>query len=195
MTLDKDLLTPLVHLHRGELGRMTAYRQRLDTTTHMAVVVAGGLITFVLGRPEQSANVLWLGVMLQFGFSSLEAHRYRLFALAKKRVRLLERGFYGELLGGPPAEGWQETLRESLIDPRPEMSLLSAMAVRLRVAHLFVLYGYAITWALAVLRGPARWSDAAAAGPIPGEWVALAGASVLLAATVWAAFGDAELDA
>ena len=192
--IDKELVTPLVHLHRGELGRMTAYRQRLDTTMHLAVVTAGALITFVLGRSQTSPHVLGLGLLLQAGFVILEATRYRRFTIFRTRVWLLERGFYGGLLGPGAAEDWKADLRASLDDPQPQIGLLAAIGVRLRVAHLFVIYAYVATWAFALTRGPGTWREQAAAGPVDGVAVA-AGVAVLTAlVTVWGGLRGPDLE-
>lgn len=195
MPLDKDLLTALVHLHRGELGRLTAYRQRLDATTHLAVVTAGAIVTFVLGRPDIPAYVLGVGVVLQAGFLLLEATRYRRFALVKDRVRWLETGFYGELLGRPSTEDWQAQLAESLERPAPSLGLASAVGIRLRTAHLSVLYAYAVAWAVALTRGPEPWWQAARAGPIPGPALASGVAVALAILTAWALRRGTDLDA
>ena len=43
-------LTAVVHLYRAEVGRMTAYRQRLDTTTNWAITSSTLVATFSLGN-------------------------------------------------------------------------------------------------------------------------------------------------
>lgn len=41
--------TAVAHLFRGEMHRMTAWRQRLDTTSNWAIVLSLGMTTFALG--------------------------------------------------------------------------------------------------------------------------------------------------
>jgi uncharacterized membrane protein len=195
VALDKDLMTALVHLYRGELGRMTVYRQRLDATTHLSVVTLGAFVTFVLGREGLSPHVLGLGLFMQAGFLLLEATRYRRFATIKERVRLLECGFYGDLLGSSSAPGWQDRLRQSIDEPEPALGLFAAVGIRLRIAHLFVVYAYAASWALAVARAPGTWLEAASAGPLPGAAVAAAVALLLAVLTGWAALRGTDFDA
>lgn len=49
---DSNVTNSLIHLYRGEMGRMTMYRVRLDTTTNWAIVTIAAISTFGLGNPE-----------------------------------------------------------------------------------------------------------------------------------------------
>src|SRR5947209_3302853 len=44
--------TALIHLYRAEIGRLTAYRARLDTTTSWAITTSALVATFTLGNPQ-----------------------------------------------------------------------------------------------------------------------------------------------
>ena len=50
--------TVLMHLYRGELGRVAVYRVRLDNTTNWAIGVTVAVITFVLGNHEAPPSLL-----------------------------------------------------------------------------------------------------------------------------------------
>lgn len=191
--MDQGLVTPLVHLYRGELGRMTAYRQRLDATTHLSVVTAAALLTFVLGRPEVAPNLIGLGLIFEAGFTALEAHRYRRLALVKERVRRMETGFFVELLGGT-VEPWQEALRSSLALPRPPVSMFRALGNRLRMVHLWIMLTYGTGWGIGVARSPLGW-QAAEVGPLSGQGVAGLWSAVILLLIFWASLGRGDLDA
>src|SRR4051812_47064524 len=41
----------VIHLYRAEVGRMVAYRQRLDTTTNWAITSSALVTTFSMGNP------------------------------------------------------------------------------------------------------------------------------------------------
>ena len=97
---DPNLNNSLIHLYRGELGRMTSYRVRLDTTTNWAVVTTAGIVTFALGNAAVSHVVFIFAMILTLFFLNLEAHRFRIYETAHRRVRLLELGFLAEALGG-----------------------------------------------------------------------------------------------
>jgi len=78
----------LIHLYRGELGRMTSYRVRLDTTTNWAVVTTAGIVTFALGNPEVSHAVFLFAMLLTLFFLTLEARRFRIYETAHRRVQI-----------------------------------------------------------------------------------------------------------
>lgn len=173
---------------------MTAYRTRLDTSIHLAVVTAAALITFVLGHPETSAHLLGLGLVLQLGLLLLEGMRYQRMSIFRDRVLLLERGFFVGLLHGPVTEEWLPRLQQNLTDPRPALGLFTAMGVRLRMGHLFVVYAYVVAWVLALTRGSSPWWDRAAIPPMPGGLVVTLVGALVLALSAWAARTGPDLD-
>lgn len=186
---------PLVHLYRGELQRMTSYRLRLDTTTNWAVGTSAAVISFVLGNPQSPHFVLGLALVLNLAFAHLEARRYQRFAMVRARVRIMERGFYGELLGGPAVPGWQESLREHLRVPPSELSWAKALGARLGRNYLWIFVTLAMAWILKLDLQSQSFDRAATVGPVSGLWV---GALVVLLAglmAAWASYGagvDAE---
>ena len=121
MELDpRDITTALVHLYRAELQRMVTYRVRLDTTTNWAIGTAAGLISFALGHDGAPHFVLVLGLLMGLVFVWIEARRFQVFEMIRLRVRLLERGFYGDVLDLHPPVEWEAELGESLreaLDP------------------------------------------------------------------------------
>jgi len=164
----------LIHLYRGELGRMTSYRVRLDTTTNWAVVTTAGIVTFALGNPEVSHAVFLFAMLLTLFFLTLEARRFRIYETAHRRVRLLELGFYTEVLGGRPEPGWEGALVEHLRCPTSPVSRLGALGWRLRRTYLWVYAALGVAWwgKLALARPPRGAVAEAAIGSIPGLTVA-----------------------
>jgi uncharacterized membrane protein len=161
----------LIHLYRGELGRMTAYRVRLDTTSNWAVVTTAGIVTFALGNEAVPHAVFLFAMLLTLFFLNLEAHRFRLFETTHQRVRLLERGFYTELLGGDALPDWQQALRTSLEQPESPISRLEALGWRLRRTYLLIYAALLMAWwgKLVVLHPEAQVAFAdAGIGPLSG---------------------------
>src|SRR5688572_19893910 len=110
-------VTALIHLHRAEVGRLTTYRVRLDTTTSWAVTSSALVTTFALGNPQiPHAAFLFLAFVLFF-FLQLEARRFRAYEASRHRVHLLERSFYREVLGGRVDPHWTDQLLEALEQP------------------------------------------------------------------------------
>jgi uncharacterized membrane protein len=147
-SLDSNTVTGLVHLYRGELGRMVSYRVRLDTTTNWAIVTNVGLTTVALSNPEVSHAVFLFAMLLTFFFLQLEARRFRVYELSHARVRLLERSFYPKVLLGEVDSYWKETLTRSLIQPTYTMSHLQAVGWRLRRNYLWIYGGLLLVWAI-----------------------------------------------
>jgi len=169
----------MTHLCRGELGRMTAYRIRLDTTTNWALGASVAVVTFTLGTPSAPHAVMLLPAVLSLVFAFLESRRLQDLELIRMRVRLLERGFLCERLGGEPLEGWYENLIDSLSRPATPLTLMEALAVRMRRNYVWLfltLYG---SWWLKLGLAKEPILEAAHIGPLPG-WLAASIATVLL---------------
>ncbi len=168
---EKDVVTALVHLYRGELGRVTSYRMRLDTTTNWAVGTTAAVTTVALGSATTPHYVFGLPFSLVLLFLSMEATRYRVLETVRRRVRLLEQGFYVELLRARPAGDWRERLTSELEKPELPITYVQALAVRLRRSYLWLVGIIFLTW-MVKLHLVGHIPDAAAVGPLPG-WVVI----------------------
>ncbi len=165
----------LIHLYRGELGRMTLYRVRLDATTNWAVVTTAGIVTFALGNPAVSHVVFIFAMVLTLFFLNLEARRFRIYETAHRRVRLLELGFFAEALGGTPEPAWEQKLLSNLQKPESPVSQLEALGWRLRRTYLWVYTALTLAWwgKLTVMHQNSLGALAeAAVGPVSGAVVA-----------------------
>ena len=167
----KDVPTALIHLYRGELGRMTVYRTRLDTTTNWAVGTSAALTTFALGQERAPHFVFLLAVFLDLIFLWMEIRRFRFYELIRMRVRLLELGFYAIVLGKTPREGWEETLWKSLEVPQSPIGRLQAASVRLRRNYLWLLLAVYLGWLVKLSFGSAGIIETATVGILPGAFV------------------------
>ena len=169
----------MTHLYRGELGRMTAYRIRLDTTTSWALGASVAVVTFTLGTPSAPHAVMLLPVLLSIVFAFLESRRLQDLELIRMRVRWLEQGFMCEQLGGTPLEGWEEALEASLQSPTSPLSLSEAMSVRMRRNYVWVFLTLYASWWLKLGLGSEPVLHAAQVGPLPG-WMSVLAATLLL---------------
>ena len=167
--LDRDATNAIVHLYRGELGRLAAYRLRLDTTTNWAVGSTAASITFALGSREIPHYVFFVPVLMGWLFLWLEALRFRIFAISQQRVRLIERGFYVPLLGGEAAPEWRASLAATLMRPTPLVSYREAFAMRLRRVYLWLFGTTFLAW-LVKLRLLGGYEEASVFG-VPGALV------------------------
>jgi uncharacterized membrane protein len=138
----------MVHLYRGEMNRMTVWRQRLDVTSNWAILLTVGLTTFTLGSPAVPHYTLLLGLAL-IGISILiEARRYRHLHHSKWRLHLIEVGYFGLFLNPSKEAGfdWRGILDRDLRHPELLISWLTAVRARLRRNYLLLLYFVTGVW-------------------------------------------------
>lgn len=171
---------------------MTAYRQRLDTTTNWAITSSALVTTFSLGNATiPHAAFLFLMFVNAF-FLLTEARRFRVYEAARYRVLLLERYFYPEVLGQSDQSAWQPALIEALRTPYsyPPVGLLAAIGWRLRRNYVWIYAAVLLTWLGKLeISGPVDLVAAASIGRVPGliVWAAvLVGYITLLAVAVLA---------
>jgi uncharacterized membrane protein len=174
--LSASALNALVHLYRAEVGRMTAYRQRLDTTTNWAITSSTLVTTFSLGNASIPHEAFLFLMFVNVFFLVVEARRFRVYEAARYRVLLLERYFYPDVLGAGGESNWQAALLESLRTPYsyPPMGLLAAAGWRLRRNYLWIYGAVLLTWiAKLEISSPGDLLTAAAIGRVPGlgVWV------------------------
>jgi len=143
---EKDATNGLVHFYRGELARMTTYRVRLDTTTNWAVGTTAATTSLAIGAFKVPHFTFGIPFVLVLLFLWMEARRYRVYEIARLRVRLLEQGFLLAVLGGSPAPRWRERLAASLENPDPPLNLLQAFSVRLRRSYLGLFFMIYLIW-------------------------------------------------
>lgn len=163
--------TAMIHLFRGELGRMTVYRVRLDTTTNWALGATVAVSTFALGKDEVPHVVLAIPYVLCAVFAFIEARRFQDLELSRRRVRLLETGFFAQQLGGAASNDWLQPLLASLRDPVPPIPLVEALGERVRRNYLWlflILYG---AWFVKLGLSHIPLLQAASIGDLSGEVV------------------------
>jgi uncharacterized membrane protein len=201
--LDVDMgpSSALAHLYRGEIHRMTLWRERLDRTTNWAVIVLAGVLTWAFSAPSNPHYVLVAGGVVLALFLVVEARRYRGYDIWRSRVRTLQRNVWTVGLdpdGSDPAPDWRERLADDYREPTVKISAEEAIAHRLRRIYLPLLSVLLVAWVLRVTAFAAPdWPGSAAVGMVPGVAVtAVVGAAYLAALVVacrpreWRARGE-----
>jgi len=174
--MSPTVATGLTHLYRAEVGRLTAYRRRIDTTTTWAITTAGLVTTFSLGNASIShAAFLFLMVLLLF-FLTLESRRFRSYEASRIRVSLLESSFFPQLLDRGTDPRWLDTLVGMLQRPTPTVTIRQSIAWRLRVNYLWLFAAVILFWLvkLDLTRGSIGPFDLvyqAGVGSVPGWFV------------------------
>jgi uncharacterized membrane protein len=175
-TRSTQAINALVHLYRAEVGRLTAYRARLDTTTSWAITTSALVATFTYGNPANPAAAFLFLMLCDYFFLHLEARRFVAYEASRYRVYLLERFFYGEVLGVEGDSRWAIHLLDALRNPSPTISWFGALGWRLRRNYVWIFALVLLAWIGKLhLSGPATWSPAelaarAGVGEVP-DWL------------------------
>lgn len=174
----------LAHLYRGELYRSTVWRTRLDTTTNWAVVSTGLALSLTFSSETASPLPLVLVGLLVAVFLNAEARRYRFFDFWRIRAHILETQFFGPVLlgrGVDVSNGWNEILHQDYLAPRLHITFLDALGRRLRKNYGWIFAIQATAYLGKLLIHPtaaqsvAQVLQRATIGPVPGQYVLLAG--------------------
>jgi uncharacterized membrane protein len=149
----RDFNTAMAHLYRGEIGRATAWRSRLDVTTNWSLAATGAAVTFAFGQSNAHHSVILLDFLLVTLFLFIEARGYRFFELWSYRVRLLETHYYGAMLSSTvqPAPDWKDRLAQSLMQPRFSVSIWEALGRRLRRTYAWIYIVLELAWVAKLL--------------------------------------------
>jgi uncharacterized membrane protein len=169
--------TAMIHFYRGEVQRSNTWRNRLDTTTNWAVLTAGATLSFVFSSPSNPHFVIPINSILVAIFLIMEARRYRYYEIWSSRVRVIETGYFAQMLAPesvPTDEAWAEHLAADLITPHFTITEWEAIGRRLRRNYLWIFALLALSWNLKVYLHPlpARdfyaFIDRATVGVVPG---------------------------
>jgi uncharacterized membrane protein len=175
--------TAMVHFYRGEVQRSNTWRNRLDTTTNWAVITAGATLSFAFSSTANPHFVIPINSVLVAFFLFMEARRYRYYEIWSSRVRVIETGYFAQLLSPQSLidKDWAEHLAADLITPHFTISEWEAVGRRLRRNYLWIFMLLAMSWNLKVYLHPRpaisfdQFLERAAVGVVPGSTIFLAG--------------------
>src|ERR671930_1781168 len=176
--------TAMAHFYRGEVQRSNTWRNRLDTTTNWAVISAGAMLSFTFSSPNNPHFLIPITTILVAVFLLMEARRYRYYEIWASRVRVIETGYYAQMLapdGVPRDQEWASHLASDLLTPHFTISSWEAIGRRLRRNYIWIFALLALSWNLKVYLHPvpaASFDDfvaRATVGLVPGSLVILVG--------------------
>lgn len=145
----KDNLNVLIHFYRGELARAVAWRQRMDTTTHWAIITATALISVSFGTPGTSHVILPFASALIYLLLAIEGRRYRFYDVWRTRVRMLEVHFVVPSVAFEhrlPEGNWREQLSNDLFKPTYKISYWEAIGRRLQRNYIWLFMIVLAAW-------------------------------------------------
>src|SRR5215470_8930379 len=103
-----EFVNSLSHYYRGEMARMTSWRDRIDRTTNWSIGAVAAMLSVSLSSPTAHHGVLLFAMLLVFLLLVIESRRYRFFDVYRNRVRLLERNYYAGVFGTAEAADQSE---------------------------------------------------------------------------------------
>lgn len=165
----------VAHFYRGEMSRVTTWRQRLDETLNWAVTVIAAILVYGFstdGRHE----ILLTGIVVITMFLGIEARRYQGYDVWRSRARMLQENLFANALdpsSGVEHRDWRRELSEDYRNPKVKTPYVEALSRRLRRVYLPFLLLMLAAWVFKITAFSAdgAWLDAAAVGVVPGSVV------------------------
>ncbi len=146
---DNAYVTAMSHFYRGEMGRIMAWRARLDPTTNWAITATSSIFTVAFSFEKVPHIIFFFNLAIVWGMLWIEARRYRFYDAFRARVRMLEAHFLvpmvmenREMLQGE----WKKLVCEDLILPSFKISKLEAVGRRLKRNYVFIFILIMVAW-------------------------------------------------
>lgn len=147
--LDTGYITAMSHFYRGELGRIMAWRARLDNTTNWAITTSSTIFTVAFSLERVPHIIFFFNVAIVWVMLWIEARRYRFYDAFRARVRMLEAHFLvpivaqnNQLLQGE----WQKLVCEDLLLPCFKIGRFEALGRRLKRNYGFIFIIILTAW-------------------------------------------------
>lgn len=165
----------LAHLYRGEIHRMTLWRERLDRTTNWGVIAMAAILTWAFSSETNPHYIILIGMVMLSIFLFIEAHRYRSYDIWRSRVRILQENVFAYALDesqGIKDADWAEKLGRDYRDPRLKITFEEAVAHRLRRVYMPLMLVLLVAWVVRITAFVDQpWTSTAAVGDVSGAFV------------------------
>lgn len=146
---DSNYITAMSHFYRGELGRIMAWRQRLDVTTSWAITVTSTIFTVAFSVREVPHIIFFFNIIVVASLLWIEARRYRFYDAFRARIRMLEAHFLVPIVSQNTAmlQGeWQKLVCEDLLLPSFKIGRFEAIGRRLKRNYALIFVIIIVAW-------------------------------------------------
>ena len=146
---DGHYVTAMSHFYRGEVGRIMAWRARLDNTTNWAITATSTIFTVAFSIERVPHIIFVFNIAIVTIMLWIEARRYRFYDAFRARVRMLEAHFLVPIVMQKTSmlEGdWRKLLAEDLIVPGFKISTFDAFGRRLKRNYVFIYIVILVAW-------------------------------------------------
>jgi len=150
---DACYVNAMIHFYRGELGRIMAWRQRLDVTTTWAITSTTSIVTVAFSFKGVPHIVFFFNLAYVWMLLWIEARRYRFYDAFRGRVRMVEAHFFVPMISQSPnllVGEWRRLVCEDLILPSFKISKLEAVGRRLKRNYVFIFAIIIVAWTLKI---------------------------------------------
>jgi uncharacterized membrane protein len=147
-----EYINTVAHYYRGEIARMSGWRDRIDRTSNWAITVVAAMLSVSLSTPTAHHGVLLFAMLLVSLMLSIEARRYRFFDVYRARVRRLERNYFAQVFDPAvgPREDWSREIAADLRKPTFQISFAVAISRRLRRNYCWMYLILLLAWVLKI---------------------------------------------
>lgn len=145
------------HFYRGELGRIMAWRARLDNTTNWAITSTSTIFTVAFSFREVPHIIFFFNIAIVWMMLWIEARRYRFYDAFRARVRMLEAHFLVPIVSQNTTllQGeWQRLVCEDLLLPSFKISKFEAVGRRLKRNYGFIFVIILVAWVTKIFLHP-----------------------------------------
>ena len=146
---DGHYVTAMSHFYRGEVGRIMAWRARLDNTTNWAITATSTIFTVAFSIERVPHIIFVFNIAIVTIMLWIEARRYRFYDAFRARVRMLEAHFLVPVVmqKASALEGdWRKLLAEDLIVPGFKITTFDALGRRLKRNYVFIYIVILVAW-------------------------------------------------
>ncbi|UPM43008.1 DUF2270 domain-containing protein [Halocatena salina] len=179
------------HLYRGEMDRVTTWRQRLDETINWVVTILAAIIVYAFSAQGRDEIIL-AGIVVITVFLGVEARRYQDYDVFRARARMLQQNLFANALDpslGVEHRTWRRDLSNDYRHPTTKVPFAEALARRLRRVYLPLITLLIASWLFKVTAlSTDSWESTAAVGTVPGTVIGVVVALYYVAVvliTVW----------
>jgi uncharacterized membrane protein len=173
-----ETITAMAHYYRAEVLRSLAWRQRIDVTTNWAVGATAAFLGFSFSNSHLTHAIFVFALAITYILLYVEARRYRFYDAYEYRVKLIHQNYVFSILHGymdtGPHAAWREDLAQDLLHPEYKLSMLEAIALRIRAYYLFLFLVLIAGWLVKIKLHPVsaenwgQYLEQAQFGNLPG---------------------------
>jgi uncharacterized membrane protein len=146
---DNAYVTAMSHFYRGEMGRIMAWRARLDPTTNWAITATSSIFTVAFSLESVPHIIFFFNLAIVWVMLWIEARRYRFYDAFRARVRMIEAHFLVPIVAQNTSllQGeWQKLVCEDLLLPCFKISAFEAVGRRLKRNYIFIFMIILTAW-------------------------------------------------